>query len=244
MIFQAVAGLRKSTIGQGEEGVERRRFSLTRARANGYTSPSATQSRRRLTWYQETLGNSVRNHKYLLAAAVLLTTACSDPFASQDWDGTAVQATLYSASRDSYVGRPSAFDLASSPPRVVAIESEAGAGSWDVILVDSANGLALESAATFEGITSRARIAVINNTSFDNVGSAPGDTTKYSIGPVPLTLGSVYVIRSRTASCALQAGPIYAKLQPTAIDVTTGTFTFNYVANPNCNDRSLTAPKS
>jgi hypothetical protein len=187
----------------------------------------------------------VHRYRFLLAAVtVLFATACSDPLQSVDWDGTPLTATIYSASRDSFVGRASAFDLASSPPRVVSIETEGGANSWDVVLIDNGTGLALESASTFEGITSRARITTINNTSFEDVGSAPGDTTKYTVGPVPLTLGSVYVIRSRTATCALTVGPIYAKIKPTAIDVAGGSFTFEYVANPNCNDRSLTAPKN
>lgn len=171
-----------------------------------------------------------------------MTTACSDPFASVAWDGTPVEATLYSASRDSFVGRPSALDLASSPARTVVIESEAGAGTWDIVLIDSGSGLAIESAATFEGVVSKARISTITNTAFDQVGSAPSDTTKYTVGPVPLSLNAVYVIRSRTASCALQSGPIYAKLQPLEIDAAKGLFRFNYVFNPNCNDRSLTPP--
>jgi hypothetical protein len=187
--------------------------------------------------------NHVRFLQYSLAAAVLLTTACSDPFASQPWDGTPTEATLYSASRDSYVGLPSAFDLAASPPRAVAIESETGAGSWDVVLIDNGSGLAIESAATFEGVRSKSRIAVITNTAFDKVTTAPKDTTSYSAGPVQLTMNAVYVIKSRVATCALTQGPIYAKLQPLEIDVAKGVFRFSYVDNPNCNDRSLIAPE-
>jgi hypothetical protein len=57
-------------------------------------------------------------------------------------------------------------------------------------------------------------------------------------------MDQVYVIKSRTASCALTAGPIYAKLKPVQIDVANGVFKFTYVDNPNCNDRSLVAPTS
>ncbi|MEO7671907.1 MAG: hypothetical protein ABIV28_06755 [Longimicrobiales bacterium] len=140
------------------------------------------------------------------------------------------------------MSRVSAFDLTSSPARVVAIESEAGAGSWDVILIDNGTSLALESAATFTGITSRARIAVITGTAFADVKSAPSDTSKYSAGPVNLRADAVYIIKSRTTSCALKAGPIYAKLQPVTVDVVNGIFKFNYVSNPNCDDRALISP--
>jgi hypothetical protein len=65
----------------------------------------------------------------------------------------------------------------------------------------------------------------------------------YSAGPIQLELGKVYVIKSRVAPCALTSGPLYAKIQPVEIDVTSGTFRFKYVANPNCADRSLDAPE-
>lgn len=242
MILHTVAGpetarskVRRDTAIRGAER-------LTHALAFGYVSRSSTQVKRRSDMHRQQSGNHVRIFRYFIAAAALLTTACSDPFASVAWDGEPTEATLYSASRDSYVGRPSAFDLAASPPRTIAIESEAGAGAWDVVLIDNANGLALESAATFEGVTSKARIATITNTSFDKVATAPKDTTAYSVGPVQLSMGSVYVIKSRTATCALTQGPIYAKLQPLEIDVAKGIFRFAFVDNPNCNDRSLIAP--
>ncbi len=216
---------------------------LTRARTRGYTSPSAAPSVVRPETHRIQPESTVRASRYILAAVVLLTTACSDPFASQPWDGTPAEATLFSASRENYVGRPSAFDLTSSPARVVAIEAEAGAGSWDVVLVDNNGSLALESAATFQGVTSRARIGVITGTSFDDVLRAPKDTAAYSVGPVNLRMDAVYIVKSRVASCALKTGPLYAKLQPVEIDVVNGIFKFKFVQNPNCDDRSLVAPE-
>lgn len=242
MILHRVAGLKTGGRKGFAEGAVTAVERLTHALVFGYVSPSSTQVQRRSEMHRQQPENHVRFFRYFLAAATLMTTACSDPFASVAWDDTPTEATLYSASRDSYVGRASAFDLAASPPRVIAIESEAGAGSWDVVLIDSGNGLALESAATFDGVFSKARIATITNTAFDLVASAPKDTTAYSAGPVLLSLGAVYVIKSRTATCALTQGPIYAKLQPLEIDVAKGLFRFNFVDNPNCNDRSLIAP--
>jgi hypothetical protein len=141
------------------------------------------------------------------------------------------------------VGKPAALDLLSSPVRTVAIETESASGSWDIVLVDNGNGLAIESGVTFQGVTSGARIATISNTSFETVKTAPKDSAQYAPGPVPLALGKVYVIKSRVTSCALTTGPVYAKIQPVEIDVPNGKFRFNYVANPNCSDRSLDAPE-
>ncbi len=237
--------MRNNGLEEGSAGVHSR---LTRARTRGYTSPSAALSECAPETHRQQPENPVHRIRSLLAvflvvAASVASSACSDPFASQPWSDIPAEATLFSASREAYVGRASAFDLLSTPPRVVAIESESGAGSWDVVLVDNNGSLALESAATFTGITSRSRIGVITGTAFADVLRAPKDTTDYTVGPVNLRMDAVYIVKSRVASCALTTGPTYAKLQPVLIDVPNGIFRFNYVANPNCDDRSLVAPE-
>jgi hypothetical protein len=181
----------------------------------------------------------VRKIGFLLVAVALTTTACEDPFASLDWDPAPVQLTLYSASRAEYVGRVSAFDLGGVPPRAVAIETEAGAGTWDILLVDEDGGLALAPAAIFPGVESKAGVATILNRSFDDVTAAPGGDAPYSTTPVPLQMNAVYVLRSRSVGCTVSSGPVYAKVRPLEIDVAAGTFTFEYVDNPNCGDRDL-----
>ena len=177
--------------------------------------------------------------RFLLVAAVLATTACEDPFASLDWDPAPVQLMLFSASRPEYVGRLSAFDLAGVPPRAVAIETEAGAGTWDVLLIDSEGGLALAPPAIFPGVESEAGVAVILNRPFDDVVEAPSGDEAYSLTPVMLRLDAVYVLRSRPVRCSTNTGPVYAKIRPVAINVAEGSFTFDYVENPNCGDRDL-----
>jgi hypothetical protein len=137
------------------------------------------------------------------------------------------------------VGRVSAFDLGGVPPRAVAIETEAGAGTWDILLIDQNGGLALAPAALFPGVESEAGVAIILNETFDAVVRAPGEDERYSLEPVQLRLDAVYVLRSRQVSCATSSGPVYAKVRPIEINVAAGTFTFEYVDNPNCGDRDL-----
>ena len=69
--------------------------------------------------------------------------------------------------------------------------------------------------------------------------SAPGGDSPYSLEPVQLTMNAVYVLRSRPVACTTSRGPVYAKVRPIEINVAAGTFTFEYVDNPNCGDRDL-----
>ena len=234
MILQVVASLKMNGSDTSFTASSDASARLTQTRTRGYSSPSGNTQKAEI---------ALRFSRYILAAALVLTTACSDAFQAIPWDDVPLEATLFSASRDSFVGKPSAFDLVASPPRTVAIESETAAGTWDVVLIDNGAALALESAVTFEGVRSSARIATIDNTSFDNIKSAPKDTVAYSAGPVNLALNKVYIIKSRTAPCAFTSGPIYAKIQPLEIDVPGGFVRFKYVDNPNCGDRSLDAPE-
>ena len=170
---------------------------------------------------------------------VFLTTACEEPFGVVDWTDDPVHVTLYSASREAYVGRPSVFDLASLPPRALPVEGEVGAFAWDFVLIDYQGGLALAPASTVDGIESRAGIATMSGSAFDKVVRAPGDSAAYSRQPVKLQTGVVYVLRSRPTTCTITTGVIYAKIEPVQLDVANGIFEFKYVDNPNCGDRSL-----
>jgi hypothetical protein len=54
----------------------------------------------------------------------------------------------------------------------------------------------------------------------------------------------VYIVRSRRASCGgVSSGYRYAKLRPVEIDVAAGTYRFEIVRNPYCDNRSFVPPE-
>jgi hypothetical protein len=147
----------------------------------------------------------------LLMAVVLLVAACSDPYGPRTWNPEPTTLTLYSASRPEYTGLVSAMDLAPEPVFAVSIEAPGATGSWDFVLAEQGNALTLVPAGTFTGVPSRARIAVLEGVSMDDVVQAPRDTAAYTAAPVPLRTDVVYVLRSRRASCGLTTGHRYAR---------------------------------
>ena len=181
----------------------------------------------------------MRISRLLLAAAVLLSAGCQETLGLIEWTDVPADATMYSATREEFAGRNSAFDLAGFPPRALPIESEAAAQRFDFLLMDRNGGLALAPAGLVDGFDSRASIATMTGVAFDDVERAPGDANKFTTDPVQLQLGVVYILKSRPAVCTLTTGVIYAKVQPIAIDVANGRFEFEYVYNPNCGERSL-----
>ena len=95
------------------------------------------------------------------------------------------------------------------------------------------------------GIDSRAQVAELSGRTLDEVEEAPSDTLLYAaVQPVPVQLGSVYVIRTRSVAGAFGAKCVYfAKLAPLEIDVTEGRLRFVFEMNPVCNDHQLVPPE-
>ncbi|CAN5836057.1 hypothetical protein BH23GEM9_BH23GEM9_02900 [soil metagenome] len=188
-------------------------------------------------------GMELNRFKRLLPLLALIAVACSDPFGPQFWNPAPWPVTMYSASRTEYVGLGSAVDFTQDPVSTISIEAPGATGNWDVVLVDQpGGGLALLSAQVLSGFTSRARIAVIEDRAFLDVREAPRDTAAYSVGPVALRTGVVYVIRTRRGSCGFTTGHRYAKMQPIEIDTARGIFRAVVVRNPFCDDRALVPP--
>jgi hypothetical protein len=200
-------------------------------------------------------GRIVHRLKRLIPLAVLIVAACDDPFGPQLWDATPDTVTLFSASRPEYIGRVSAVDIVSTPlVALLPIEAPGLTGNWDFALTDSNGGLSLVPASAFAGLESRARIGVLPNRTLEEVTQAPRDTTAaawpplsapYSVEPVPLVAGNVYIVRSRRASCfgGSASGYRYAKLRPVEINVAAGTYRFEIVRNPICDNRSFVPPE-
>jgi hypothetical protein len=191
-------------------------------------------------------GRIVHRLKRLIPLAVLIVAACDDPFGPQRWDATPDTVTLFSASRPEYIGRVSAVDIVSTPlVAALPIEAPGLTGNWDFALTDSDGGLSLVPASAFAGLESRARIGVLPNRTLEEVTQAPRDTTAFGVDALPLVAGNVYIVRSRRASCfgGSASGYRYAKLRPVEINVAAGTYRFEIVRNPICDNRSFVPPE-
>lgn len=174
-----------------------------------------------------------------LLVALALAACDEDPFVIR-WEASPDTAVLYSLARAEFA-LPSAFNF--SLRSTVSIERPGAATQWDVAL-DTRNGQLVFVPPGALGITSRARVAEIPGQSFENVEEAPADTLLYSAqAPVPLQLGSVYIVRTDARSQTVGGGcSYYAKLEPLAIDTPTGYLQFVFDISPVCNDRRVVPP--
>ncbi len=179
----------------------------------------------------------------LLAALVLLgTAACGDdPFAFR-WTENPREALLYSLDRDER-NRPSAFGMLQGD-RVI-LESAAAAGRWD-FAVDRRGGQVVLVPPRAMGVQSRAGIFEVPNARYDEVREAPADTALYvTREPVPVRMGSIYVIRTRQQSGVFgELCVYYGKVQPLEIDAVNGTLLFRFDTSPDCNNPALVPPGS
>jgi hypothetical protein len=149
--------------------------------------------------------------------------------------------TIFSLSRADLIDLPSAYDFVNHS--ALRVESAASAGRWDLALRHENGALALVTAAGFPGQTSsRAAIAPITNSSFDELAEAPSDTTHYTAGPVVVQPGQVFAVRTRRADCAISLSVRFAKMQVLEVDAAAGSVKFVAITNPFCNDRELIPP--
>ena len=130
------------------------------------------------------------------------------------------------------------FDLAYGLP--VVIEAAGATGTWDVALGRSDGALALMPPGAF-GIASNVAVAAMDGSTFGDVAEAPADSALYVADePVVLTLGGVYVVRTRQVSdiygstCSL-----YAKVEAVELDDASERALFAYLTNPVCYDLRL-----
>ena len=173
----------------------------------------------------------------MLCAAAVPIIACDDDLGLDDWSAIPDTVTIFSLSREDLIGMPSAYDFVEH--RLREVESPGATGNWDVALRHEANQLVLVPAGGFEGQQSRAGLALIPNTTFEELSEAPGDTAAFTRSPAFVQAGQVYAVRTRRASCGFSVGVRYGKLKIINVDPTDGTLTFESIVNPFCNDRSL-----
>lgn len=175
----------------------------------------------------------------LAAVGLMGLTACgADPFAIK-WSSSPDTAVMYSLAR-SDLGLPSGFNFNYQYRASVHIERINATGNWDVALDTRGGSLVLLPPGAL-GIQSQARVTELPGKTFDEVTVAPADTAVYSADqPVPLRLGSVYVVRTNQVIGSFGTRCVYyAKLEPLEIDVTEGVLRFVFDSSPVCNDRSL-----
>jgi hypothetical protein len=177
----------------------------------------------------------------LIAALLPVLAACDDDFV-REWTARPDTVLLYSLSRPEYIGRASAFNFIIGSP--VVVEQLNATGNWDLALVDQGNDLALVPASAFVGLSSRAAVAEIGPGVLEDVRQAPGDTAQFRSTPVPIRLGTIYIIRSRRDGCSdgFGSGVYYSKMEAIEIDKAAGTLRFRTISNPFCNDRALIPP--
>lgn len=190
------------------------------------------------------MGGLVHRLRRLVPLVVLMVAACDDPYGPARWNATPDTLLLYSASRAEYLGRASALDITQLPVAALPLEAPGVTGNWDIALTDADGGLALVPASAFAGLESRSRISVDSASLLEDVTQAPRDSAFYTVQPVPVRAGDVYIVRSRRASCGgISTGYRYGKLRPVAINEAAGTLLFEIVVNPYCDNRSFVPPE-
>jgi hypothetical protein len=164
--------------------------------------------------------------------------ACDDDLFRIRWEEDADTVFLYSLARPE-LNLLSAFDFISRIP--VKIESPNSTGQWDMVLDTQGNDLVFLTPEAVGVTGSQAGIAHMGDMTFEEVRRAPADTARYvADAPVPVEVGTVYVIRTRRQSGLYgQQCSYYGKFQPLEKDVTAGTLRFQFDVSPVCNSRKL-----
>jgi hypothetical protein len=171
-----------------------------------------------------------------------LLTAC-DGDDTLNWEAQPDTVLLYSASRAEYIGRNSAFDFVFRSAK--AIEDQGSTNNWDFTLAEQNGQLVLAPASAFSGLSSRAGLADIGPGVLEEIRRAPSDTAAFKSTPTVVRMGTIYVVRTRRATCpgGFGTGVIYAKMEALNIDLAAGTLRFRAITNPFCNDRALIPPE-
>jgi hypothetical protein len=181
--------------------------------------------------------------RFLVLSALLMPwvlAGCGeDPFLFR-WTENPREAMLYSLDRPER-NRPSAFEMLSGE-RVV-LESAAASGRWDFAL-SFQNGELVFLPPRAVGVQSGAGIVAYPNTRFDELRTAPSDTTLFvTDAPVPVRMGSTYVVRTREQTGFYgERCRYYGKVQPLEVDLAQRTLLFRFDTSPDCNNPSLVPP--
>ncbi len=180
----------------------------------------------------------LRNAGVLLLLVV--ASACDDDPFALTWDNRTDTATVYSMARPE-THLPSGFNFVAR--RVVLIDAPTTAGRWDWTL-DTQEGELVLLPPRAIGLVSTAGIIPLPGEVFDEVAEAPQDSTRYVRDlPVPVEMGTVYVVRTHQETNSFgQRCIYYGKMEPIRQNLEEGILEFIFDANPICNERALIAP--
>ncbi len=171
----------------------------------------------------------------------MLLAACGDdPFLLR-WQENPQEAILFSLDRPE-LNNPSAFNMLSRA-RVV-IEDPTAEGRWDFAVERRGDRMVLLPPRTL-GLNSLAAIVPFPGMEYADVRRAPTDTLLYITDePVPVELGTIYVIRTHQQVTSFgSVCSYYGKVQPLEVDLLAGTLRFLHDTSPDCNNRSLVPPR-
>lgn len=168
-----------------------------------------------------------------------MVTGCGDDPFVRGWEVDVDTVTLFSLQRPE-LDIPTAFGFRDRLP--IQIEDPTASGQWD-LAVDTQGDVLVFLPPGALNINSRARIARLTGATFETLAEAPRDTTRFSATePVPISTGTVYVVRTGERVFSGIRCIFFAKLEPVEIDVETGFVEFFFDVNPNCNDDALIPP--
>ncbi len=173
-----------------------------------------------------------------LAVSVLGLTACGENVFDLKWTIARVNtALLYSLARPE-LNLPSGYDFVDR--QEIEIEQPGSTGLWD-LLVDTQDGQLVFVPPGALGIDSEVMILPIPDMAFDDLLTAPEDSTLYTRDqPVPIETSSVYVLRTHEGPSRFGVPCVFwGKIQPTDIDLVFETVQFTYDVSILCDDRGL-----
>jgi len=174
----------------------------------------------------------------ILGASVLGSSACGENIFDIKWVNASVASVLiYSLARPE-VNLASGFDFVDR--NAVQIQSPGATGTWD-LLVDTQDGQLVFVPPGALGIDSEVMVLPMPGMAFDDVIEAPADSTLYiKDQPIPIELGSVYVLRTHEGPSQFGVLCVFwGKLEPLQVEPVLGTVTFQYDVSPLCDDRAL-----
>jgi hypothetical protein len=169
--------------------------------------------------------------------SALALTACksTNPFLT-NWTPNTDTVALYSTA-DSSHNLYDGFDFVDVTRAI--IEGSHAMGTWDVAVGTDSTGLVWLPPGAL-GVSSAAGIAMTSGQAYDQVTSAPTDSSKYVRTPVPIVVGVTYVIRTRKVTDAYGSTcSHYGKVEPVDVDLALGRVLFIFDSNPNCGDFRL-----
>ena len=168
-------------------------------------------------------------------------SGCGENIFEQKWTEAEVDTVLiYSLARPE-LNLPTAFDFVDR--LALEIQAPGATGEWDLVL-DTQDGQLVFLPPGVLGIISETIVLRIPDMAFDDVTTAPKDTTLYSADlPLLVEASSVYVLRTHEGFDRFGLPcRFYGKIQPLEVEPALGTVRFMYDVSRLCDDRSLIPP--